>query len=62
MAARIPDSLIDEILASAKSYMGEDSDVKYSADEIDSIIAEISDGEKTEPEVTEKTGDPVVGR
>lgn len=55
MAERIPDSLIDEILASAKSYMGEDSDVKYSADDIDSIIAEISDGEKTELYVPEKT-------
>ncbi len=55
MAERIPDSLIDEILASAKNYIGEENNVEYSADKIDSLLAEISDEAKPEVEATEKT-------
>lgn len=46
MADRIPDSLIDEILASAKKYVGEEEDVDYSAEKIDSLLAGISDDEQ----------------
>lgn len=55
MAERIPDSLIDEILASAKNYIGEETDVEYSAEKIDSLLAEISSDEIKEPVATEKT-------
>ena len=49
MAERIPDSLIDEILASAKSYGGAEQPVAdYGADEIDKLIAEISADGKSE--------------
>ena len=52
MAERIPDSLIDEILASAKNYIGEETTVDYSAEKIDSLLAELSD---EKPQVSEKT-------
>ena len=49
MAERIPDSLIDEILASAKSYGEAEQPVAdYGADEIDKLIAEISADGKSE--------------
>ena len=54
MAERIPDSLIDEILASAKNYINEETYVDYSAEKIDSLIAEISE-DKKETATTEKT-------
>ena len=54
MAERIPDSLIDEILASAKNYINEETYVDYSAEKIDSLIAEISE-DKKEAVTTEKT-------
>ncbi len=53
MAERIPDSLIDEILASAKKYIGETAGVEYSAEKVDSLLAEISD--KEDVVATEKT-------
>ena len=55
MAERIPDSLIDEILASAKNYMVEETETEYSADKIDALIEDIAGTEKTEPVATEKT-------
>ena len=55
MAERIPDSLIDEILASAKNYMVEETETEYSADKIDALIEDIAGTEKTEPVTTEKT-------
>ncbi|MBR5190498.1 MAG: hypothetical protein IKW34_00515 [Clostridia bacterium] len=54
MAERIPDSLIDEILASAKNYINDETYVDYSEEKIDSLIAEISK-EKKDSAVTEKT-------
>lgn len=55
MAERIPDSLIDEILASAKNYMVEETETEYSADKIDALIEDIAGTEKIEPVTTEKT-------
>ena len=57
MAERIPDSLIDEILASARNYMVKETETEteYSADKIDALIDGISKTEKAEPVVTEKT-------
>ena len=55
MAERIPDSLIDEILASAKNYMVEESETEYSADKIDNLIDEITEVKEKEPVATEKT-------
>ncbi len=55
MAERIPDSLIDEILASTKKYMVEETETEYSTDKVDSLLAEISGNEKKPIEVTEKT-------
>ena len=55
MAERIPDSLIDEIIASAKNYMVEETETEYSADKIDALIEDIAGTEKTEPVATEKT-------
>lgn len=55
MAERIPDSLIDEILASAKNYMVEETETEYSADKIDSLIDDIAGTEVQETVVTEKT-------
>ena len=55
MAERIPDSLIDEILASAKNYMVEETETEYSADKIDALVADIAETEAQEPVVTEKT-------
>ena len=55
MAERIPDSLIDEILASAKNYMVEETETEYSADKIDALVADIAETEAQEPIVTEKT-------
>ena len=55
MAERIPDSLIDEILASAKNYMVEETETEYSADKIDALVADIAETETREPVVTEKT-------
>ena len=55
MAERIPDSLIDEILASAKNYMVEETETEYSADKIDALVADIAETEKEEPVTTEKT-------
>ena len=55
MAERIPDSLIDEILASAKNYMVEETETEYSADKINALIEDIAGTEKTEPVATEKT-------
>ena len=55
MAERIPDSLIDEILASAKNYMVEETETEYSADKIDALIGDITKAETQEPVATEKT-------
>lgn len=55
MAERIPDSLIDEILASAKNYMVEETETEYSADKIDALISDITKAETQEPVATEKT-------
>ena len=55
MAERIPDSLIDEILASAKHYMVEETETEYSADKIDALIGDITKAETQEPVATEKT-------
>ncbi len=55
MAERIPDSLIDEILASAKNYMVEETEAEYSADKIDALVADVAKTEKEEPVTTEKT-------
>lgn len=54
MAERIPDSLIDEILASAKNYMVEETETEYSADKIDALIGDITKAETQEPVATEK--------
>lgn len=55
MAERIPDSLIDEILASAKNYMVEETETEYSADKIDALIGDITKAETQESVATEKT-------
>lgn len=44
MADRISESLIDEILDSAKKYTGEKSDISYSPDKIDRLLEEITGG------------------
>lgn len=49
MADKIPELLIDEILASAKAYTGVQEQPRYSAERIDRLISEIS-GEDTEPQ------------
>ena len=54
MAERIPDSLIDEILASARNYMVEETETEYSADKIDALISDITKAETQEPVDTEK--------
>ena len=46
MEERIPDSLIDEILASAKNYINEETEVAYSMEKIDSLLAEITEENK----------------
>ncbi len=55
MADRIPDSLIDEILASAKKYSDESETVDYSAEKIDTLLAELSEDDDSAESVTEKT-------
>lgn len=54
MADRIPESLIDEILASTKNYISDET-VDYSQEKIDSLIAELADNKKETPAVSEKT-------
>ena len=55
MAERIPDSLIDEILASTRKYMVEETETEYSTDKVDAILADISGEEKKTVEVSSKT-------
>ncbi len=59
MANRIPDSLIDEILASAKNYIRDDEDsnetVDYSKEKIDALVSNLTDEEKTQSAPAEKT-------
>ncbi len=61
MAERIPDSLIDEILASAKNYIKDDESedteetVDYSKDKIDSLVIEFNSEENQQSAPTEKT-------
>ena len=54
MAERIPDSLIDEILASSKKYIEED--VEMSLTDIDMLLAEFSADEKPTSVLPENSG------
>lgn len=53
--AKIPESLIDDILESAKRYNGEESVEEYSSERIDALLADIMGAE---PKKAEKTAEP----
>lgn len=53
MAEKIPDSLIDDILLSAKAYEGSEPETEYSAEKIDRLLAEIAGETPSEPPVIE---------